>query len=354
MSFKEMAKNFNPAWFAAVMGTAVIPLVLSFLDNHLSYGLALFFFGLAALMAIAILVPWVAKYSSWQNMSVDLDHPIIAHFLPTFPIALVILAMDLLRFPSVLPSGETAGFLALLFWLAGTVGIYWFNFLIMIRVFGHKGITPGHANFGWFIPPVSQLIVPAAGLELAQWHPSLWEPIFGVSLVSLGVGFFLFLFVGAVVFQRYVYQELPMNRLAPTIFIAMAPTAIIALIIFKMLNLFARQPVFGLSPALFAPLAKMAIVVTWGFSAWWLVMACLVIIHYLRRLELPYALTWWAFTFPTGAFCLATGAAWRATQFSSLYFIFIAATAFLLAVWIVVFVNTARAIASGKIFLPAP
>ncbi len=40
MKFSEIAKHFNPAWFAAVMGTAVIPLVLSFLDFPFSRFLA--------------------------------------------------------------------------------------------------------------------------------------------------------------------------------------------------------------------------------------------------------------------------------------------------------------------------
>ncbi|MHB9099074.1 MAG: C4-dicarboxylate ABC transporter, partial [Syntrophales bacterium] len=68
----------------------------------------------------------------------------------------------------------------------------------------------------------------------------------------------------------------------------------------------------------------------------------------------PYALTWWAFTFPTGALCLASAVAWKATQFSSLYYSFILATLFLLGVWLIVFLGTAKGAASGKIFLPAP
>ncbi|OIP92486.1 MAG: hypothetical protein AUK26_04625 [Syntrophaceae bacterium CG2_30_58_14] len=76
----------------------------------------------------------------------------------------------------------------------------------MLRVFSHKGITPAHANFGWFIPPVSQLIIPAAGLELAELYPQAVELTFGLSMISFGVGFFLFLFVGAVVYHRYVYH----------------------------------------------------------------------------------------------------------------------------------------------------
>jgi len=355
MKFKEIAKPFNPAWFAAVMGTAVIPLVLSFLDFPFRKDLGAFFFGVAVLMFLLILLPWVTKYLLYRESGgKDLSHPVAAHFLPTMPIAMIILAMDFLKYPDLFLSVEGSRTLAFGLWILGSLGIYLFGFLIMIRVFSHKGITPAHANFGWFIPPVSQLIIPAAGLELAELYPQATELTFGLSMVSLGVGFFLFLFVGAIVYNRYVYQELPMSRLAPTIFIGMAPTAIIAVVLFKMMHLFEHQNVLGIPPQVFAPLAKIAILVNWGFSAWWFVMACIVVFHYIRHIELPYALTWWAFTFPSGALCLASAVAWKATQFSSIFYFFVLGTLFLLAVWLIVLLGTVKEAASGKIFLPAP
>jgi C4-dicarboxylate transporter/malic acid transport protein len=355
MKFTEIAKNFNPAWFAAIMGTAVIPLVLSFLDFPFRDVLAAFFFWVAALIFLLILAPWTVKFFLYrENIGKDLSHPVAAHFFPTMPIAMVILAMDFLKFPDLLLSPAWSQALAFWLWLLGSLGIYLFGYLILIRVFSHKGITPAHANFGWFIPPVSQLIIPAAGLELAELYPRSMELIFGLSMISFGVGFFLFLFIGAVVYHRYIYHELPMSRLAPTIFIGMAPTAIIAVILFKMMHLFERQDVLGIAPQVFMPLAKIAILVNWGFSAWWFVMACIVIIHYLRHIELPYALVWWAFTFPTGALCLASAVAWKVTQFSTIFYFFNLATIFLLIVWLIVLLGTAKGVASGKIFLPAP
>ncbi|MHB9097857.1 MAG: SLAC1 family transporter [Syntrophales bacterium] len=355
MKFTEIAKSFNPAWFAAVMGTAVIPLVLSFLDFPFRDVLAAFFFGVAVLMFLLLLAPWTAKFLLYRvSIGKDLSHPVAAHFFPTMPIAMIILAMDFLKFPDLFLAPEGSRTLAFWLWLVGSLGIYLFGYLIMIRVFSHKGITPAHANFGWFIPPVSQLIIPAAGLELAELYPHTMELTVGLSMVSFGVGLFLFLFTGAVVYHRYIYHELPMSRLAPTIFIGMAPTAIIAVVLFKMMRLFEHQDVLGIAPQVFAPLAKIAILVTWGFSAWWFVMACIVVLHYLKHIDLPYALTWWAFTFPTGALCLASAVAWKATQFSSIFYFFVLGTLFLLIIWLIVFSGTAKGVASGKIFLPAP
>jgi len=305
-------------------------------------------------MFLLTLAPWTAKFLLYPvEIAKDLRHPVAAHFFPTMPISLILLAMNFMKYPDLLLSPEGSRTLAFYLWLLGAVGIYLFGYVIMIRVFTHKEITPAHANFGWFIPPVSQMIVPVAGLDLAELFPGSMELTFGLSMVSFGIGLFLFLYVGAAVYHRYIYHELPMSRLAPTFFIGMVPTAITAVILFKMIRLFEHREVLGMTAGLFSPLAKIAILICWGFSAWWFVMACIVILHYLRRMELPYALSWWAFTFPSGALCIASAAAWKVSGFTSVFTFFVLATIFLLVVWLIVFLRTARGIASGKIFLPA-
>ena len=35
-------------------------------------------------------------------------------------------------------------------------------------------------------------------------------------------------------------------------------------------------------------------------------MAIMVTLHYIKNLKLPYAMSWWAFTFPLGAYVAAT------------------------------------------------
>ncbi|MHB8773111.1 MAG: SLAC1 family transporter [Syntrophales bacterium] len=354
MKFTEIAKHFNPVWFAAVMGTAVIPLVLALLGLPLAESLGAFFFILACLMFLLALAPWSVKLIFFRENAVkDLNHPVIAHFFPTMPIAMVILALDFLKYPDLFFSPGTSHTIAFWLWLLGSLGIYLFAYLILLRVFRNREITPAHANFGWFIPPVSKMIIPVAGLELAELFPESLELTFGLSLVSFGAGLFLFLFVGAAVYHRYIYHELPMSRLAPTFFIGMVPTAIIAAILYKMMHLFGSRDVLGIAPQSFVPLAKVAILICWGFSAWWFVMACIVILHYVKEIELPFAMSWWAFTFPSGALGIASAVAWKVSGFTSIYWFFVLVTLFLLGVWLVVFLRTARGIASGKIFLPA-
>ena len=46
-------------------------------------------------------------------------------------------------------------------------------------------------------------------------------------------------------------------------------------------------------------------------------MAVVIVASYVRNLGLPYALSWWAYTFPLGALAVSSGVAWTVTGFES-------------------------------------
>jgi C4-dicarboxylate transporter/malic acid transport protein len=350
---KSITQHFNPAWFASVMGTAVIPLAISFIAASWVTPVAMVFLVFSAILFVAFMLPWTAKFFLFpESVKKDLNHPVAANFFPTMPISLILFSLNLMKFPTLFFSEQTSLTLAYYLWLAGAFGIYLMGFVILAHIFRHQEIKLQHANFGWYIPPVSKLIIPIAGFELAQKLPQHAEVGITMSMISLGVGFFLFLFVGAAVYHRYIYHELPMSRFAATFFIGIAPTAIISVILFKMMHLFSHHAYFGMNADTIVTLAKIGIFATWGFAAWWFVMALIIIVYYLRVIELPYALSWWAFTFPSGALCVSSGVAWKITQFASIQYFYYFAVLFLLVVWTMVLVRTSKGVLSGKIFAP--
>jgi C4-dicarboxylate transporter/malic acid transport protein len=354
VGFRQIVQHFNPAWFAAVMGTAVIPLAIGFLEWPIIRPAVVFFTVVAAVLFLALLAPWTLRFVLYpQAVRKDMNHPVACSFFPTMPISLVILSLVLLRYPDLFFRADVSVHLAFWLWILGTIGIYGMGFPILLSIFRNQGIELQHANFGWYIPPVSKLIIPVAGFDLARALPQYLELTFGLSIISLGVGFFLFLFVGAAVYHRYVYHELPMSRLAATFFIGMAPTAILAVILFKMWHLFEGGDVLGIDAHVFIPAAKLGILMNWGFSVWWFVMALIVVAYYLRRIELPYALSWWAFTFPSGALGVATGVAWKASGFDFIHTLYVGFVLFLIMVWLLVLAQTVRGVISGRIFAPA-
>jgi tellurite resistance protein TehA-like permease len=44
----------------------------------------------------------------------------------------------------------------------------------------------------------------------------------------------------------------------------------------------------------------------WGLGLWWLAVASALLVRYARTTGVPFGLGWWAFTFPLGAFTVAT------------------------------------------------
>ncbi|MEF9672796.1 C4-dicarboxylate ABC transporter, partial [Pseudomonas sp. PCH446] len=46
-------------------------------------------------------------------------------------------------------------------------------------------------------------------------------------------------------------------------------------------------------------------IILWGLGLWWMLMAVLITLRYLRR-GIPFNLGWWGFTFPLGVYALAT------------------------------------------------
>lgn len=356
----RISEHFSPAWFASIMGTAVIPLALSFINQPWARPVAAVFFALAMLMFLAALGPWLTKFFLFPSqVKKDLNHPIAGSFLPTMPIALIVIALDFLKYPDLLTQPGASVRIALVLWLIGAAGIYVMGAVILLHIFRHPEIRMEHANFGWYIPPVSKLLIPVAGFELAHRIPGAvggagwFDFAFGLSIASLGVGFFLFLFVGATVYHRYVYHELPMSKLAATFFVGIAPTAILAVDLSKLMALVQAQDVMGIDPAQVVPILKLLILVNWGLAAWWFVMALLLMICYLRCLELPYALSWWAFTFPTGALAVSTGVAWKTSGLGFLGWFYGGVVTFLLCVWLLVAVRTGHGMITGKVFQPA-
>ena len=349
-SVRDTIRFFNPAWFAAVMGTAVVPLAISFVDASWVEPVAAAFMVLAVMMFVAILAPWTLRLFMYPDeVSHDLHHPIAASFFPTMPIAIVVIALDLLKYPEVFFSRSTSEEIAFWLWLIGSVGIYIGGFVVLPRIYQSSKIELAHANFGWFIPPVANLLIPVGGLELALLFPERFELTFLISMVSLGVGLVLFVFVGALVYQRYVLESLPASKFAATSFIAIAPTAIIAVGLFKLMHLFDAGTPIDISPDAVHAGAVVGILVAWGFAAWAFVMAVVVVIFYLRNLDLPYALSWWAYTFPLGALAVSTGVTWKATGFDSIHWFYIAVVIALGGVWVVVAARTAHAVWTGKV-----
>ncbi len=68
--------------------------------------------------------------------------------------------------------------------------------------------------------------------------------------------------------------------------------------------------IYAKTASAFGPIGGLII---WGFGFWWLMMAILLTIRYLKE-GMPFNMGWWGFTFPLGVYTAATIILYRLTD----------------------------------------
>jgi len=73
-------------------------------------------------------------------------------------------------------------------------------------------------------------------------------------------------------------------------------------------------------------------------------------LHYVKKLKLPYAMSWWAFTFPLGAYVAASHSVANIFDIELIDYVGFALYLLLLSFWIVTLTKTAVNTYHGTIF----
>ncbi|MCF2137664.1 MAG: tellurite-resistance/dicarboxylate transporter [Candidatus Thorarchaeota archaeon] len=283
-------QNFAPSWFAVVMGTGILAMTsLQYatmlpLLGFVASGLAIF----NIIVFFILLIPWILRWIFYpKEASDDLKHPNMSNFYPTMTIALVVLAAHFGQF----------GFSSLAFrtWLLGALGTVIFSILIPYEMFKKEEIAPEHISPAWFIPPVALIVIPLVGGPfIAQASGLMQEFLILLNYFGFGAGFLLYISLLAICLYRFIIHHPMPNTMAPTVWISLGPigagTVAVVNVITNSSFVTVKEPFFIMG------------FLFWSFGIWWLFMAIIMTVHYIRRLTLPYAMTWWAFIFPLGAF----------------------------------------------------
>lgn len=351
---------FGPQWFGSTMGTGAFGVALSFVGAHLGLelfsSLAQFFVALTGVLTVAYLGPWTLRFVQYPGRVVeDLLHPIRGQFFPTMPITLVVLGVGIARTMSgLVPPAVMKPLLTGLF-VVGAVGIFAFGLVILPVLFVNDRVGTEHGVFAWYIPPVSHLVVPILGLLLVSNFyagTAVGSALFVVSMAAMGVGSFMFLFVGAIVLYRYAYAGLPREKLTPTFVIGLAPTAVLSIDAIRLAHALEAGVGLSLPAEPIVPLLKLAALTLWGFSAWWLLLTVALVAYEVHRRRHGFYFTWWAYTFPVGAFAIAGGALGGFLGFSPFGDVLCAVTGLLAVLWTVTAALTGRMILAGEAFVP--
>jgi tellurite resistance protein len=278
---------------------------------------ALLFLGLAALAFVVVGGAYATKWVRFPAAArAELRHPIRMTFVPTITVSLLVLAT---AGQSVAPG------VASVLWWVGAVGHLVATFAVITEWFGRADIVHTSVTPAWFIPVVGNVVTPLAAAEIGSVE---------LAWFSFGIGVVFWLGLLPLLLQRVLVHDAALpGKLLPTIAIFIAPPAV-AMLSWAALTGEAGDPV---SRVLWA--AAMAFV--------------LVLVAQVGRLHaIPFALPYWAYTFPLAAgtaAAIAMAAAQPQVAYDVIAVTLLTATTLLV---LYVLVMTVRAAARRQICLP--
>lgn len=269
-------KFLFPGWYAVVMGLAGLALAWHRavpLMGEPAAAAALVIGALAAL--VFVMLAAATLWRGWRHAEAwadDLRHPVRHTFVATLPVAVILLATV-----AVLLFGPHP--LSRALWWAGSLGQFSVTLWVLTRWWRgaqQGGLVWASVTPALFIPIVGNVLVPLAGVPLGH---EAW------AAAQFGVGLLFWPLVFVLLFVRLLVQGPWPERLRPTLFILIAPPAVVGLGLLQ----------FGAPLLLAWALWGMAL-----FSSLWVGTQARLIV------ALPFGLSHWAMSFPLAAFAALT------------------------------------------------
>ncbi|AEJ61447.1 C4-dicarboxylate transporter/malic acid transport protein [Spirochaeta thermophila DSM 6578] len=341
---RRIVEQFNPAWGAAVMGTGVLSILLAGLGGGFAVG-ALVLFLLNTLILLYALTCWLLMwFVTPQKIRKLIDDAGMLVFLPTVPVGVVVWVNNLMvlhgRFfpfiPQSVPAALWAGASALILFLA----VHFFD-----RIFISSHIDITHSTFGWLIPPVALLIIPLGVPSfLPLFSPATGKAVLVGAFGVWGAGFFSYLFVNAAVTHRYFFHEMPPSQMTPSVWVGLGPVGAGAAGLLSLSKLAESYETFEA----LAVFGKAFAVLLWGFGVVWYIVSLVLTFRKAFFERIPYTMGWWAFTFPLGAYTLATRMLFLLTQIELLRAFSLLLLVNLVVFWIITAYRTTKFVLGGQ------
>ena len=309
---REVIRQFTPNWFAATMGTGVLALALAQLPGGVpgvrAIAEALWLFNIVLFLVFTAVYAarWVMFFDEARRI---FGHSTVSMFFGTIPMGLATIINGFLVFG--LPRwGEGVIQLAEVLWWLDVAMSLACGVLIPYMMFTRQEHSIDQMTAVWLLPVVAAEVAAASGgllaPHLADAHSQLVMLVTSYVLwaFSLPVAFSIL----TILLLRMALHKLPHENMAASSWLALGPIGTGAL---GMLVLGGDAPLIFTANGLpgigetAAGLGLVAGITLWGFGLWWMLMAVLITVRYLRE-GIPFNLGWWGFTFPLGVYSLAT------------------------------------------------
>jgi C4-dicarboxylate transporter/malic acid transport protein len=355
---RASVRHLGPNWYATVMGTAIVasagvglPLRVPGLREacRLVWGLSALI--LAVLLA-ARTVHWVRHRDRGLAQLLD---PGTAPFYGCPPMALLAVGGATLAVGADVIGVRAAVAVDAVLWTAGT-----FLALLMaagipcLMVIRHR-IGPGDASPVWLLPVVAPMVSAALGPALVPHLPAgQWREAMLLGCCALvGASLFATLLLLPLVFGRLVRHGPLPEALTPALFLVLGPLGQSTTAVGGLADAvpFAGWAGAPHTAARFASVAYGAPVM--GFALLWLALAGAMVVWATRR-GMPFAMTWWGFTFPVGTCVTGAAALARHTGLHAFSWLAVGLYGFLVAAWALVGARTTLGLARGTLLAPSP
>jgi C4-dicarboxylate transporter/malic acid transport protein len=304
----DVIRHFTPNWFAATMGTGILSLLLGQFASLRGVGEALWLFNIALFVLFSLLygARWVLFFDEARRV---FGHSTVSMFFGTIPMGLATLINGAMLYG--LPRwGE--GLLPVI------EGLWWLDVgmalvcgvVIPFMMFTRQEHSIDQMTAVWLLPVVAAEVAAVSGGQLAphladagtQFHVLITSYVLWA--FSVPVAFSIL----AILLLRMALHKLPHESMAASSWLALGPIGTGAL---GMLLLGSEAPAIFAANGLASVgtmaegIGLVAGIVLWGFGLWWMLLAVLITLRYLRS-GIPFNLGWWGFTFPLGVYATAT------------------------------------------------
>ncbi|WP_248105016.1 TDT family transporter [Aciditerrimonas ferrireducens] len=350
-------RHVGPNWFASVMGTGIVANAAATLPLHLPGLLAAAEVVWVAdgLLFVALLVAtaahWLRHRDAARRHGRD---PAMAQFYGAPPMAMLTLGAGALLVGRHLLGLRLGVDLDWLLWGAGTLTGLAACVVVPYRMFTQIEVAADGAFGGWLMPIVPPMVSAGTGPLLLPYLPAGPDrqtlfvglfALFGMSLVTA-------LIVITLIWSRLVHHGTSGTARVPTLWIVLGPlgqSVTAAGLLAAEAHLAAPA---HLAPA-FEAFGVLFGVPVWGFAVLWIALVGALTVRTARR-GLPFALTWWSFTFPVGTFVTGTTRLAGLTHLPAFRVAAVAAYAGLVGAWATVALGTLRSVLRGEAFTPTP
>lgn len=347
----------GPNWYASVMGTGIIANAGAAMPVHVTglHNFALVVWLLDLLLLSALLVATGLHWAHHPSMARSHGRDVsMAQFYGAPPMALLTVGAGAVLIGHAVIGERAAVDLDWVLWTAGTVTGLITATLIPYRLFTQITVRPDAAFGGWLMPIVPPMVSAATGALLiphvasASGRATLLYgcyAMFGLSLVAS-------LIIITLIWSRLAHHGTSGTARVPTLWIVLGPLGQ-SITAAGLLGLNAHLAVNGPLAVAFSDFGVLFGVPTWGFAVLWIGLASALTVRTIRR-KMPFALTWWSFTFPVGTFVTGTTRLALQTGLPAFREAAVAAFVGLLAAWLTVAVRTAAGSLRGDLFVPNP